>query len=398
VFDQQLTATFRQRASYSLAISHQQSTNLTLEPPYTPQFENRVAPFPFSDFLYDNRTNLRRHHASYQADVRLADDTTHGNQLLTLVGDWDGERADLEDRVAQTTTPASRNNAGVSLQHQALWRRVAVTAGGRFEHNASFGNAAVPRGSLVVVAHEAGGANGPIGDTRLHGAAGLGIKEPTLLQSFSPSPFFRGNPDLAPERSRSVEVGLEQRLAADRTRIGLTWFDNRYRNLISTRTTNPATFEAEYFNIGLTRARGAELSVEVAPIAAVRTRAGYTFLDSAVIDSTSPTSAVLTPGQPLFRRPRHSGFVEASWSHNRLGADLTGVFIGRFVDSDFSSLQPPLVDNPGFTTWDARLSYRLTAQLTALLSVDNVANADYMEPLGYQALGRAARVGLRVGF
>ena len=41
--------------------------------------------------------------------------------------------------------PASRDNAGVTLQHQALWARAFVTAGVRFEHNASFGNATVPR-------------------------------------------------------------------------------------------------------------------------------------------------------------------------------------------------------------------------------------------------------------
>jgi hypothetical protein len=30
--------------------------------------------------------------------------------------------------------------------------------------------------------------------------------------------------------------------------------------------------------------------------------------------------------------------------------------------------------------------------------VDNIADKDYMEPLGYHALGRAVRVGLRVQF
>jgi outer membrane cobalamin receptor len=45
-----------------------------------------------------------------------------------------------------------------------------------------------------------------------------------------------------------------------------------------------------------------------------------------------------------------------------------------------------------------RVAYRVTRVIRALLAVDNVANADYMEPLGYQALGRAARVGVRIGF
>src|SRR5207237_7517420 len=107
---------------------------------------------------------------------------------------------------------------GFAVQHQAIWRRVVVAAGGRVEHNGSFGTAAVPRGSVVIVAHEAGGARAAIGDTRVHASAGVRIKEPTVLQSFSPSPFFRGNPDLLPQRSRRVEAGIQPRLRGRRSR------------------------------------------------------------------------------------------------------------------------------------------------------------------------------------
>jgi outer membrane cobalamin receptor len=395
VFDQQLTPSIRQHAIYALAASNQQSTNLHADPDYTPKYQNRAAPFAFSDFLYDSRTDLRRHHASYQADIRLANAAAAGSQLLTVLADWDGERAALRDRLANTVGQPSRDNVGLSLQQQAVWRRVVARGSVRFEHNASFGNAAVPRASLVVVARDGSGA---VGSTRAHVSGGLGIKEPTLLQSFSPSPFFRGNPDLEPERSRSVEVGVDQRFAFDRAKVAVAWFSNRYKNLIATRTTNPATFEAQYFNIGLTQARGVEFTIEAAPVDPLRVRAGYTRLDSRIVESTSPSNALFTPGQPLFRRPRHSGFAEFSWSRDAFAATVTGVFIGRFVDSDFSSLDPALLENPGFTTWDARFSYALLRRLTALLSIDNLAGADYMEPLGYQALGRAVRAGLRVGF
>jgi outer membrane cobalamin receptor len=195
-----------------------------------------------------------------------------------------------------------------------------------------------------------------------------------------------------------VEIGVDQRLAFDRVRVGLTWFDARYENLISTRTTNPQTFESQYFNVGASRARGTEVSAESAPLPRLRIRAGYTFLDSAVLESTSPSSVVFQPGQPLFRRPRHSGFAELSWAPDRFAADLVGFFVGRFVDSDFSALQPPLLENPGYTTWDGRLSYKVTPRLTGLLSIDNLANAQYMEPLGYPALGRAVRIGIHVAF
>jgi outer membrane cobalamin receptor len=74
------------------------------------------------------------------------------------------------------------------------------------------------------------------------------------------------------------------------------------------------------------------------------------------------------------------------------------VFIGRFVDSDFASLQPPILEHTSYATWDARLSLKATAQATILVSIDNLADADYMEPLGYPALRRAVRLGVRVGF
>jgi len=117
-----------------------------------------------------------------------------------------------------------------------------------------------------------------------------------------------------------------------------------------------------------------------------------------VIDSTSPSSAVLKVGQYLFRRPRHSGFVGASYGRGRISADVSGMLVGSFVDSDFSSLQPPILEHPRYARWDARLSVMLVHQAALLLAIDNLANAAYMEPLGYPTLGRAVRGGVRVGF
>ena len=79
-------------------------------------------------------------------------------------------------------------------------------------------------------------------------------------------------------------------------------------------------------------------------------------------------------------------------------SDELGRFSVGFVDSDCSSLQPPILEHPSYSTWDARLSFTVVPQAAILLSIDNLTNADYLEPLGYRALGRAVRLGLRVGF
>lgn len=381
-----------QRASYGLAMSHQRSANLTNEPSFTPSFDGSVAAFEFFDFLYDSRTDLRRHHASYQADGTWTAGRA-GTQVDTALIDWDGERATLTDALAGTSVPASRDNFGFSLQHQAMWARVFLTAGLRIEHNGSFGTDTAPRLSGAWYAHtgQAG-----FGTTRLHASAGLGIKEPTIDQSFSTNPYFLGNPNLQPERSRAFDAGVEQRFAGDRARVDVTWFVNRYRNIIGLQTIDPVTFTSQYFNIGLTRARGAEISGDVAIVRGLRARGGYTLDDSKILASVS-TSDVFQPGNWAFRRPRHSGFVDVAWMRARGSIDLAGSIVGRRVDSDFESLVPPLTSNGGYAQWDLRGTAHLTRHLSFTGAIDNLTDRQYMEPLGYPALGRAVRVGVRFG-
>jgi vitamin B12 transporter len=219
-------------------------------------------------------------------------------------------------------------------------------------------------------------------------SAGLGIKEPTALQSFSTNAFFHGNPDLKPERSNAFEVGVDQRIAGDRAKVTATWFDNRFENQITLVGT-------EYQNVGKTKARGAELGVDVAPVPLLHLTAGYTWLDASVVVSGS-TSAQFQPGAELFRRPRNSGYAGAVLSRDGVSLSVTGFVVGRFEDNNFSF--PAVTENPGYGVWNARLSVVVTKQLTVLGSLDNLADESYTEPLGYPALGRAGRVGVKVGF
>jgi outer membrane cobalamin receptor len=125
---------------------------------------------------------------------------------------------------------------------------------------------------------------------------------------------------------------------------------------------------------------------------------GYTFLASEILESTAPTNPVYSPGQWLFRRPRHSGFTAVTWQHDRVLVDLAGIFVGRRVDSDFSSLSPAILESDAYASWDLRAQYRLSRQLTVIGAIDNLTDSDHMEPVGYLALGRTARLGLKVGF
>jgi len=386
--EHQVSDRWQQRITYALSVSHQQSTNLTIDPPYLPRVDGHVAPFTFSDFPYDSLTDLRRHFVTYQADTRIGGASAN-EQVVTFAFDVNAERGVLTNRMASSVVRASRDNFGWTAQHQWFGTRASIASGLRVEQNDSFGTAVAPRISVAVAA---------AANTKLKFNAGLGVKEPTILQSFSPSPSFLGNPDLEPERATTVDAGIEQRLLGQRLKLEAIWFDGRYKNIISTRTISFTPFLSQYFNIGLTKAHGAELAFDAAPAPTFRIRGGYTLTVSRIAQSTSPANPVFAVGAWAFRRPRHSGFAEAVWTGERFSADVHGTFIGRRVDSDFSSLVPPIVENIGYHTWDVGASCDITTPLTLYLRVDNVGDRDYMDPFGYPAWRRTARAGARVSW
>jgi len=383
---QPLGSRFVQQASYSLTITHQRSTNLIADPPYTPRFGDLVAAFPSADFLYDSGTNLQRHHVEYRADASVA-----SNQTLTAAFAYDGERGVLTNFMS-TATPQRprRNNTGTTVQYEAAVKRVSLVSGIRFEDNGSFGFYAAPR---VAVSWLISGGNDEIGGTRLRGSLGRGIKEPNFRESYSPSPTFLGNPDLKPERSRGFDAGIEQRFARNRVTAEATYFANYFDDLISLGPSDPVTFASQYANIGETRASGVELTGAADLPGMFRLRATYAFLDSKVIRSTS-SSAIFAPGRQLYRRPRHSGSVEAVVTHKRMTASLGGVFVGSRVDTDFNF--PTISSNKGYATFNASAEWRFVHGIAAFATLDNLADRQYMEPLGYPALGRSVRVGVRL--
>lgn len=386
-WSQPLGSRVTQRASYAYIATNQRSINLIADPPFTPRFGDLVAAFPSSDFLYHSETDLARHHAEYRADAVVAK-----NQVVTAAFAYDGERGVLTNH-RSTAAPQrpSRNNTGTTVQYEADARRVSIVAGIRFENNGSFGFYAAPRLTAAWLASEG---NAAIGATRIRGSAGRGIKEPLFIQSYSPSPSFLGNPDLKPERSRGFDAGVEQRFARDRVAVDATYFWNHFDDLISLGPFDPVTFNARYENIGETRASGVELG-GTAVFAGLRISGGYTLLDSEVIRSIS-SSPIFAAGRALYRRPRHSGSMQAAYSRGRVAAGIGGVFLGSRVDTDFNF--PTISSNAGYAVWHANGELQLPRRTTGFVVVENLANRDYMEPLGYRGLGRTFRAGVRARF
>lgn len=375
------------------------------------------------DFAFSFHDHERRAGFQYQSVFTIG-----ASSVISGGIDYEHERAVFTDDFSRVSP--SRNNFGVYVQDQTSWReRLFVTAGVRVERNsgkvpedlravlatlgssapagdAGFGVAANPKlgVSLVAHRHQEGAA---IGATRVRASFGTGIKEPRLDEAFSPSPFFIGNPALDPERAISFDAGVSQEFFSRRGSVDLTYFDNRFRDIIIF-TFDPLTFGpirlsdgrlTNLVNLERASAKGLELIGAARPLRQLRLAASYTFLNSRLERAATSLSSEI--GLSLIRRPRHSGSIEVGWVAERFDVSLDGSFVGKRRECDpvtcarFDSSGRPIFAD-GYAKLNAAGSYYFNRYIAAFARVENLLNRDYEELLGYPAYHINFSAGLRI--
>ncbi len=375
------------------------------------------------DFAFSFRNHQKRAGFQYQSVAAI-----FSSNVVTAGVDFERESAVFTDDFSRVS-PA-RNNLGVYIQDQFAWReRLFATAGIRVERNsgrvpddlraallslgsiapageAGFGTTANPKLAVSFLAH-GHRERTTFGATRLKASFGTGIKEPQLDEAFSPNIFFLGNPALNPERSISFEVGAVQEFASRRASVEITYFDNRFRDLIVF-VSDPITFGpikladgrlTNFINQDRASARGLEMVAATRPVRQLRASASYTFLRSRL--ERADGSSALEVGLPLLRRPTHSGSIELSWVAERFDISVDGTFLGRRRDFDpvtfarFDATSKPIF-NDGYARLNASGSYHFNNRITAFARVENFLNRDYQEILGFPAYRLNFSAGLRL--
>ena len=229
----------------------------------------------------------------------------------------------------------------------AQWLRgsghaVTGNVGVRLEDNEQFGTFATWRGGVAWRLDAA---------TRLRAAAGTAFKEPTFLEAYSTG-FVVGNPDLRPERSFSWEGGIEHTVPGTSLSIAVTYFDQRFRDLVVydfTRTPN-------YVNIAAAHSAGAEIEVDYVMRPGVVASLGYTYLDTRVLDGGGDPT--FETGKRLIRRPTNSASVRVTAGLGQRGSATLGArFVGDRDDLDFSGFPAARVTLHPYTRVQAGVEY-----------------------------------------
>ncbi|HWR15070.1 MAG TPA: TonB-dependent receptor [Terriglobales bacterium] len=354
---------------------------------------DRGCDFPyFLDCPFYQRDHQNRAGFGYQGEWSPV-----GSLRTTFGYDFENETGSVDEDFsgfAAKIHGLRRNHAGY-VEQIAVWKRLTATAGVRVLHNESFGNRAVPRISLSLLALRG---NEIFSGTRFRFTYAEAFKEPTFEESFGVGAFgIIPNPNLRPEENRSFETGFEQSFYAGKYSLSATYFNNRFRNLVTLSSLSP--LESQYVNLNRTMAHGAEVGFHARWRNAIRLDASYTHNSTQILSAPLAFDPINAAGRPLLRRPKHAGSLLLNYFGKRWGGNIGGSFIGRRPDSDFLfGAVPPVDHTAGYALVNVGTWYALNSFVTFYANVDNVLNRRYEEVAGYPALKANFRAGMRFRF
>jgi vitamin B12 transporter len=300
-----------------------------------------------------------------------------------FLGTWSTSSVGLEYRREEGENKgvfraATETYSAFFEQQLRFFDRLFITGGFRVEDNSVFGTNTTGRGSVAFLIKETG--------TRLHGSAGMGFRAPTFNDLFFPE---FGNPDLQPEKSLSYDFGVDQKLWKDRIRLGLTYFQNNFTNLITCCVSLPTAPFGGPVNVGRARSAGIEFTSEVDLLPNLVANLNYTYTDS----------ENLATDRPLPREPRHRWNIGVTWEPIARLSLFTQVYV---VSEQFETFGE--VYNSGSTRVDLGGTWRILERtgwlkkLELTARIQNLLNEGYAEVRGFPALGVNALVGLRASF
>jgi vitamin B12 transporter len=368
----------------------------------------------------------------------------HRNLSVSGGGDFEREQAFPSSDIDGDPTTTRGNSALWVEGRGTLFDRVSVTAGLGHARIEGFASRYSPRVSIATYLRTPK-ANEFWSDTRVTFNAGQGIKATSatavdsslfgLLQRTPAGAALAaaaGIGKIGPERSRNLDVGIEQGLWGGHARVRVAYFNNEFfdltesvsRNLLTTQFGIPADVaaaagNAAYVNSQSFKASGVEVSLD-ATVGRLRLAGSYAYLDADVTESLS--SGALTPsfnpafpgipignfsplkGQRPFRRPANTGNLLVSYSQGPATVAMSGYFAGKSNDSTLlggsdinfgnSLLLPNENLNPGYQKIDLSASYLFHRSLKGYVTIENLLDQHYEPAFGYPGLPLNLRAGV----
>jgi len=279
--------------------------------------------------------------------------------------------------VGEQTDADARNSAAYAQDQFSYDERIFGTIGMRYDDHDDFGSELTYRIAPVYVHRDT--------NTRLKASVGTGFKAPTLFQTdgFTPNnfgSFYRGNPDLDPEKSVGWEIGIEQKLWSERLSFGATWFKSDIDDLMQ--VVFDPSFNSSYENIDNADIQGAETFVRIQPLESLAVQLDYTYTDAEDDDS----------GERLLRRPKHKLDLDVEFRPlSRASLNLAVNYVSDY--KDISRESSGIIDGDDYAVLDVAADYQLNKQWRLFGRVENATDEHYEPADGFQASDRGLFAG-----
>ena len=245
---------------------------------------------------------------------------------------------------------------GVFAQADATWKSMKFFGGLRHHYTGQDSTFLSPSGGFVMGR----------GRLRARGSVYRSFRAPTLNELYR---VFRtgnvqtnANPLLKPETLFGSEVGLD--LVGESSRVRVTFFRNSIQDLVSniTLSTTPALITRQRANSASALGRGAEFNA-MQRWGSWSGELGYLFVDSRY--GTGPRIPQVA---------RHQGSGQLTFQKQGTLATLGLRSFSYAFDDD---LNTPRFRLPGFAVMQLMVRQRITSQLSAIASIDNMLDRQF---------------------
>ena len=346
---------------------------------------------------FETLDHITRRGAEARAIAKL-----NGGSVLTVGGQLEEQAQRSHQQFGGAFSSASvftvaRHDHAAFAELVSTTSRMTATAGARIDGNEQFGTF----GTFRVAARYA-----LIGNTTVRGSVGTAFREPSLSENFA-SGFVTGNPKLRPEHTRSWEAGIGSGLHGDVLHLQMTYFDQRFVDLIDYNGSVPFG-QPNYENVAKASARGAEVEIHHAPVHGFFGDLSFTRLETKVVERgfSTASTATLVNGNRLLRRPDLTGSARIGFTGiQNLTTDVVLTYVGERDDRQFSNSAPYVaaVTLPAHTLIDLSGEYAVPrstsgARTALTLRVANLADTKYQSVAGYKSPGRMILGGVRIAY
>ena len=184
-----------------------------------------------------------------------------------------------------------------------------------------------------------------------------------------------------PEKTKGLDIGLEQKLFDEKLSAGITYFYNNFKNLIDFDLVT-----STYNNISGARTRGIEAFTAYALTKEFSTQVNYTYTDT--VDKST--------GDSLLRRPKHKLSFDNSYKNKKTTANLSISYVGKRDDKDFSAFPYPKVTLQDYFLVNISASHNITENIQLFGRIENLFSESYEEAKGYETPEFSAFAGIKI--